>query len=226
MAEVDELRMISNAKVSPATTELFYGAKLLISEKDLALRNENVKSFSDVQGDCVMGSASKGDALNVANGDNHKGLKKFHKLRRVWSKLGMVVQRREEDKLGEGESGAGGVLNNKPLAESWQKLRRVVNVQASESVSQKLIRSYSVSCRNPCRMAGLISSLGGAETKGNVLNGRQEVMLQRNRSVRYSPNNLDNGLLRFYLTPLKSYRRSKSGKSSLKDLQPIARSVF
>ncbi|XP_057726521.1 protein OCTOPUS-like [Arachis stenosperma] len=210
-AEVNELRMVSNAKVSPATNELFYGAKLLISEKkDLDLGNENVKSLSDFKGECVMGSASKDDDLNNdvdgAGTGNHKGSKKDHKWRRVWSKFGSIVQRREEDKV-------------------------KLNVQGSESVSQKLTRSYSVSCRSQCSMAGVISSLWGTETKGNinVLNGRQDFMVQRNRSVRHSPspNNLDNGLLRFYLTPLKSYRRSKSGKSSsLKDLQQISRSVF
>lgn len=210
ISEVDELKLISNAKVSPATTELFYGAKLLITEKEL-MGHRNVNSLSDVQSDCASGSASKDDS-DVANGAGQK-------WRRVWNKLGLVQRR--EDKLGEGECDKGDIVN-KPLAESWQKLRRVVNVQPSESVSQKLIRSYSVSCRNPCR----INNMGAPEVKGDVLNGRQEFMLQRNRSARYSPNNLDTGLLRFYLTPLKSYRRNKSGKSSLKDLHPIARNVL
>ncbi|KAL5077240.1 hypothetical protein RYX36_016224 [Vicia faba] len=31
-------------------------------------------------------------------------------------------------------------------------------------------------------MSGLVNGLGGPETKGNVLNGRQELTLQRNRS--------------------------------------------
>ncbi|KAM1029345.1 hypothetical protein ACFX13_042561 [Malus domestica] len=34
-AEVDEMKLGSNARVSPATSELFYGAKLLITEKEL-----------------------------------------------------------------------------------------------------------------------------------------------------------------------------------------------
>nr|KYP45348.1 hypothetical protein KK1_033134 [Cajanus cajan] len=63
-----------------------------------------------------------------------------------------------------------------------------------------------------------------SESKGSVLNGRQEFMFQRNRSVRYSPNNPDTGLLRFYLTPSKSYKRSKAGRSSVKDLNSVARS--
>lgn len=214
----DELRVISNAKVSPATTELFYGAKVLITEEDL--RDANLKPKNNVIVDTTTGSASK-EPCDVENGSYQK---KFHKWGKLWNKLGLV-QRRKEDKLVEEECASGDV--NKPIAESWQKLRRVVNGQGSESVSQKLIRSYSVSCRNHSRMAGLVNGLGGgAETKGNVLNGRQEFTLQRNRSVRYSTSNVDTGLLRFYLTPLKSYRRSRSGKSSSKDLNPSARSFL
>ncbi|KAK7275957.1 hypothetical protein RIF29_17084 [Crotalaria pallida] len=217
-AEADELKLMSSA-----TSELFYGAKLLITEKELmdGNVNVNVKSTSDVvQSDCVSGSASKDDSdvATEASQNGQNGFKKFQKWRKVWNKLGLVQKK-------EGECDTGDTVS-KPLAESWQKLRRVVNVPSSESVSQKLIRSYSVSCRNPCRMAGLISSLGANEAQGNVWNGRQEFALQRNRSARYSPNNLDAGLLRFYLTPLKSYRRSKSGRSSLKDLHPVARNVL
>jgi len=222
MGEVDELRVISNAKVSPATTELFYGAKVLITEN--GLRDVNLKSS-----DSVKGSGSKVDACDVAIGDGEQGLNKIHKWGRLWSKLGLV-QRRREDMLGEGDygggGGGGGDVVKKPIAESWQKLRRVVNGQASESVSQKLIRSYSVSCRDPCRTSGLVNGFGGSETKGRVLNGRQNLMLQKNRSVRYSPSNVDSGLLRFYLTPLKSYRRSRSAKSTLKNSISTARGFF
>ncbi|KAI4305181.1 hypothetical protein L6164_028564 [Bauhinia variegata] len=220
IADVDELKVISNAKVSPATTELFYGAKLLITEKELM--ENGLKSRNNLESNGFLGSASKNASDVVTEVENQEGLKKFQKLRRMWNKLS-PAQRRKEGKL---EEYAAGDVVNKPLAESWQKLRRVVNGQASESVSQKLIRSYSVSCKTPCRTVGLLNTLGDAETKSNVLNGRQEFMLQRNRSARYSPNNIDPGLLRFYLTPLKSYRRSKSGKSGLKDLHPTTRSVL
>ncbi|KAE9591141.1 hypothetical protein Lalb_Chr20g0115031 [Lupinus albus] len=137
MADVDELRVISNAKVSPTTTELFYGAKVLISENDLGNGNLN-----NGRSDCVTGSASK-DASDVVTRVNQIGSKKLQKWGRLWSKLGLV-QRRKEDKLGEEKYGAGDT-GNRPISESWQKLRRVVNRQASGSVSQKLIQSYSVS---------------------------------------------------------------------------------
>ncbi|KAK7289750.1 hypothetical protein RIF29_03647 [Crotalaria pallida] len=217
MANIDELRVISNAKVSPATTELFYGAKVLITDKDLG------ENLNNVQSDCVLGNASK-DASDIVTRVDQKGLKKLHKWGRLWNKLGLV-QRRKEDKSGEEEYGAGD-MGNRPISDSWQKLRRAVNGQASGSVSQKLIRSYSVSCRNPCRGDGLAHGVGRPESKGNVSNGRQELLIQRNRSIGYSPNNIDTGLLRFYLTPLKSYRRSRSGRSGLKDLNPTARNVL
>ncbi|KAI5382613.1 hypothetical protein KIW84_070160 [Lathyrus oleraceus] len=92
------------------------------------------------------------EACDVEIGVDQKGPNKFHKWGKLWNKLGLI-QRRKEDKLGEKECVSGDVVN-KPIAESWQKLRRVVNGQRSESVSEKLIRSYSVSCRNHSRMPG------------------------------------------------------------------------
>jgi len=218
VAGLDELKLMSNAnvnaKVSPAT---FYGAKLLITEKELM--DSYVRSSADaVESGCVMESDSK-DVSGAAN--RQKGVKKLQKWRDVWSKLGLVQRtERREDGIGEEECDSG-VVVDKPLAESLQRLRRVVNVQASEPVGQKLMRSYSVSCRSPCRTDGFADD---SESKGSALNGRHDFMFQRNRSVRYSPNNPDTGLLRFYLTPSKSYKRSKAGKSSVKDLHSAARS--
>ncbi|MED6145210.1 hypothetical protein PIB30_022982 [Stylosanthes scabra] len=211
MADVDELRVLSNAKVSPATTELFYGAKVLITDQNDSW-NENLNG--DVQSASAMMSGSK-NVRDVANGvNNQKGLNKFHKWVKKLHKLGLVQRKREAKVVGE-ERGSGHAAVNKPVTESWQKLRRVVNGNTSESVSQKLIRSYSVSCRNPCRTEGLVNGfVGTPETNGSVLNGRKEFTLQRNRSVSYSPGNVDTGLLRFYFTPLKNYKRSMSRKSS------------
>ncbi|RZB69768.1 protein OCTOPUS-like [Glycine soja] len=220
IAELDELKSMSNVnanvKVSPAT---FYGAKLLITEKELMDSYVRSSSGDVVQSDCVVESDSK-DVADVAT--RQKGSKKLQKWRGVWNKLGLVQgTERKEDRVRE-EEGDSGVEVDKPLAESLERLRRVVNVQASEPVGQKLMRSYSVSCRSPCGTDGFATE--ESENKGSALNGRQELMFQRNRSVRYSPNNPDTGLLRFYLTPTKSYKRSKVGRSSVKDLHSAARS--
>ena len=112
------------------------------------------------------------------------------------------------------------------LTESLQKLRRVANGDADGSiVSQKLMRSYSVSARNSVDGSSFYG-MSVAESKGDGDKRRENFMLQQNRSVRYSPNNLDNGLLRFYLTPLRSYRRSKSGRSRLRNSNSLGGSVL
>ncbi|CAL0301712.1 unnamed protein product [Lupinus luteus] len=130
MAYADDLRVVSNAKVSPAMTEFFYGAKVLITEKDLGDGNMNI-----VQSECVMASASK-DASDITRFDK-KGSKKLHKWGRLWNKFGLV-QRSKEEKSGEEEYGAGDMVSRPGSeSESWQKLRRVVNGQASGSLTKK-----------------------------------------------------------------------------------------
>ena len=212
--EVDDLKLISNAKVSPATTELFYGAKLLIADQNLR----------DTNGSESVDSGSKESDVSQS-GFNKLGT--WHKVRNIFNFK--PHRRRNERDCGNGNEEKyveGNMVDRSSFGESWQKLRRVANGEANGngSVSQKLIRSYSVSCRNPCKVAGLFNH---SETKSNGVKRREEVILQHSRSARYSPNNLDhNGLLRFYLTPLRSYRRSKSGKSKLRSSSSIARTVL
>ena len=56
IGDIDELRVISNAKVSPATTELFFGAKVLIIEEDLRGANLNPKNNGIVHSNCTTTS--------------------------------------------------------------------------------------------------------------------------------------------------------------------------
>ncbi|XP_062016705.1 protein OCTOPUS-like [Rosa rugosa] len=195
-AQVDELKLVSNG-----ATELFYGAKLLITEKELM--ESSSSNSKSVEEDGVVGGGGVGSIEGVcgnvaavsSNGVDQKP-QKWHKRWKFWG----LMQRKSQAKHGGGAQ-----------EESWKKLRRVANGEANNaSVSQKLIRSYSVSCRNSCKMVGLFSNVSTVESKGNGLK-----TLHRNRSARYSPSNLDHGLLRFYLTPLRSYRRSESWKSRL-----------
>ncbi|KAG6570672.1 UPF0503 protein, chloroplastic, partial [Cucurbita argyrosperma subsp. argyrosperma] len=199
-ADFDDLKLISNAKVSPATTELFYGAKVLLTEKDLNKSRSKATRDGELSGTDVT---SKDSVLDAA-GIDRKTFKKVHRWRKVLSVLGMMHKRSGESKSDDEES------CDRPIAESWEKLRRVANGEANSCVSQKLIRSYSVSCRDRSKVAGFN---GGNDLKLNGSRWRDDFTLRRNRSVRYSPNNFDNGLLRFYLTPLRSHSRGKSGKS-------------
>lgn len=220
--DVDEVNksLISNAKVSPETVGLFHGAKLLVTEKEL--RDSNWYSIKDYRAECVE-SDSKNIGY-VAGRVNEKGFKFKNSLRwrnvlNMWG----FIQKRNEGKCVDGERFTGGKVNavDGPLAESWQKLKRVANGEANGTVSEKLIRSYSVSARNSFKVDGSFHGVNGVEAKDNGGRKRDELLLQRNRGTAYSPNNLENGLLRFYLTPVRSYRRSKSGRSRLKNPQSM-----
>ncbi|XVF46677.1 hypothetical protein PTKIN_Ptkin03bG0047000 [Pterospermum kingtungense] len=131
-------------------------------------------------------------------------------------------------RLSNGDEGKG-IQGNEAdgmLAESLQKLRRVANGDANGSVvNQKLMRSYSVSARNSVDGSSFYG-MSMTESKGDSEKRRDNFMLQQNRSLRYSPNNLDNGLLRFYLTPLRGYRRSKSGRSRLRNSNSVGGSIL
>ncbi|KAE8687248.1 Detected protein of unknown function [Hibiscus syriacus] len=262
---------ISNAKVSPETVGLFHGAKLLVTEKELRDSNwySNVEScYKDVE------LATKGVV-----GQKTLNSRKARGWKNVWSIWGLL-QRRKQSEFGDEVKNFGGDVGNGRLAESVQKLRRVVNgdedrgiggnagegthvdslqklrrfadggqskaiggnvdgtlaeslqklrrvangVENGNVVREKLLRSYSVSARNSVDGSSFYR-MSMTDAKGNGPKRRDNHTLQPNRSVRYSPNNLDNGLLRFYLTPLRTCRRSKSG-SRLRNLNSIGGSIL
>ncbi|KAF5744536.1 hypothetical protein HS088_TW07G00108 [Tripterygium wilfordii] len=212
LEEVAIVNPVPNAKMSPETVGLFHGAKLLVTEKEL--RDSNWYSFQDYCTESAKTAVHDVGSCVGEDGFNHKKRRKWLNLRSIWG-----LMRRSESKCDHEAKGVEGTVADESLAESWQKLRRVANGEANESFSDKLMRSYSVSTRNLCKLEGTGSS---TETKDK----QDDLILQRNRSSRYSPNTLDNGLLRFYLTPLRGAGRSKSGNSSLKDLQSMARDVL
>lgn len=104
-----------------------------------------------------------------------------------------------------------------------------------------LERSLSESWRESCKMRAMEKTssdeLGRqrrslTRNKGAVTGGdlhcsakRNEHRFARSRSIHlYSPGNLESGLLRFYLTPLRSSRRS--AKSRMKTPRPFSRGIF
>ncbi|CAK7331328.1 unnamed protein product [Dovyalis caffra] len=217
----EEFKSMSNAKVSPETVGLFHGAKLLVTEKEL--RDSNWYSLKDY-GDENVDAVSKHASSITGGGASKKGFKfkKPHKwfgVSNIWG----LMQRSSQSKCGDDRSSIGGNVVDGPIPESWQNLSGVADGEANGMVSPRLIRSYTVSGRDSCKMA---CSTSGAESKETGMKRREELLLQRNRSARYSPNNVDNGLLRFYLAPLRSYGRSKSGKSRLKNSNSLSRNVL
>ncbi|XP_022731378.1 UPF0503 protein At3g09070, chloroplastic-like [Durio zibethinus] len=178
----------------------------------------------NIEGD--MGDGRLAESLQklrrVANGDEDRGIRGNVGEGTLAESLLKLRRLANGD---EGKSIRGNVADG-TLAESLHKLRRVANGDSNGSVvSQKLMRSYSVSARNSVDGSSFYG-MSVTESKGDGEKRRDNFMMQQNRSVRYSPNNLDNGLLRFYLTPLRSYRRIKSGRNRLSNSNSIGGSVL
>ncbi|WCJ42926.1 hypothetical protein M5689_023703 [Euphorbia peplus] len=225
----DEFKSMSNsnAKVSPETVGLFHGAKLLVTEKELrdsnwySLKDYTLEASNGVVKD-VVDSVAAGGGTGDKKGFNFK-FKNLQRWGRVWNVWALMQQKKSESKCGEEEErgNGGNVVDVEKNTNMNTNTSNFHKVKANESVSQKLIRSYTVSARDSNKMGCSGSGIEAKDTKK-----REELVLQRNRSVRYSPNSLDNGLLRFYLTPLRRYGRSKSGKSRLQNSNSVARNVL
>ncbi|CAA6662605.1 unnamed protein product [Spirodela intermedia] len=113
--------------------------------------------------------------------------------------------------------------------------------ETPQTQRQFLERSLSESWRESCKMRAM-EKMNSEEltrhrrslsrSKGTVTGGvlhcsakRNEHSFGRSRSIHfYSPGNLENGLLRFYLTPLRSSRRN--AKSRTKTSRPFRRGIF
>ncbi|EOY33806.1 hypothetical protein QUC31_018749 [Theobroma cacao] len=193
---------------------------LIQRRKESEFEDEERSIGGDVGDERLAESLQK--LRRVANGDEDRG---------IGGNVGEGTLAESLQKLrglanGDEVKGIGGIVADRTLAESLQKLRRVANGDANGSVvSQKLMRSYSVSARNSVDGSAFYG-MSVTPSKDDGEKRRENFVLQQNRSVRYSPNNHDNGLLRFYLTPMRSYRRSKSGISRLKNPHSVGGSVL
>ncbi|KAK3031370.1 hypothetical protein RJ639_036078 [Escallonia herrerae] len=215
VAEVDEMKVaVSNAKVTPASNDYFQGAKL---DKDL--RDSNSNSLRD---DCSetfeLGFRDSASVIGGgSNGNGNVGERKGAKKSRRWSwNIWGFIHRRNGGTKDEDEERYRGNGVERSLSESWQE---------RGGLNRRVFRSNSsVSWRNSYNVGG---SFGSARKSNVEMNGNgRKFVLERNRSARYSPNHVDNGLLRFYLTPLRSSRRAGSGKNRSNSSHSIARTVL
>ncbi|KAG6433798.1 hypothetical protein SASPL_105415 [Salvia splendens] len=212
VAEIDEHKMAYNAKVSPATADSFHVAKVLVDS------NSNSNLMRDDLSETFELSSGLRDINSVV------GAKETTNKSRRWSwRIWRFMQGRSGgNKDGDEEEDAKYTRVNgveRSLSESWQETR-------GGGFNGNMYRSNSsVSWRNggaPPFASGRKSSV---EMYGNGKK-RKELVLEKNRSGRYSPQNADNGLLRFYLTPMRGSRRGGTGKIKPANSQPIARSVL
>ncbi|GLT92666.1 hypothetical protein SLE2022_104930 [Rubroshorea leprosula] len=224
VAEMDEMKSVSNAKVSPATADCINGAKLVVPDKDL--KDSNSNSLRDDYSE-TFEIGLRDNASVIGNGER-KATKKSRSWIKPWNIWGFIYRRsvnkdEDEDRF----SRANGV--ERSFSESWPELRGERNGEVKGAFNPKILRSNSsVSWRNSSGFGGPFGSArkSNVEVNGHGKKRRDEFVLERNRSARYSPNNIDNGLLRFYLTPMRGSRRGGSGKSRVNQAHSIARSVL
>lgn len=134
--------------------------------------------------------------------------KKSKRWGKAWSIWGLIHRRSSS------QGGDNGVVE-RSFSETWPGL------QVSGYTNGRILRSNSnVSSRfASTRESGL--DMTGIEKKR-----RDGVVLERNRSARYSPGHVDNGMLRFYLTPMSGSRRGLGMNRPNNSYHSFTRSVL
>ncbi|CAF2085497.1 BnaAnng29510D [Brassica napus] len=241
LLEVDELKAISNAKVSPETVGLFHGAKVLVTEKELRDSNwYSIKNHKPESKELV----SRGKICVAASSERKQDSVELKKPKKKWAKgwnlWGLIQRKNKEIKTEQSLKLERNAVEGS-LAESLLKLRRVSKGETNGGVSEKLLKSYSVSARKSCdgvfSAANIVSGFEGGRSScdglfhgsinsvevgrsscDGLVNGveaRQSQHLHQRKANDGTRENLDNSLLRLYLTPVRSHKASKSGKSRL-----------
>ncbi|OIW17667.1 hypothetical protein TanjilG_29017 [Lupinus angustifolius] len=182
---------------------------------------------NSLRGDCCSEKQTtelgfKDSSSVIGNGDSKgSNSKKSRRWSKAWSIWGFIHRRggnkdedEDEDRYSRANKGA-----RHSFSESWQDLRgdHNGNRDVNGTFNGRLFRSNSsVSHRNVGNIGG---SFGIVRRNGNESNehgkkAKNEFVLERNKSARYSPKNIDNGLLQLYLTPTRGSKRNGSVKIS------------
>ncbi|KAL0336785.1 UNVERIFIED_CONTAM: protein OCTOPUS-like [Sesamum calycinum] len=190
----------SSSRRRKSLDRLFSWGKSDGGERDL--RDSSSHSLRD---DCSetfeLGSGFRDSSSSVIGNGERKEPKKSRRWSwRIWG----FIQRRNGGNKDEEEEEKYSRVNGveRSLSESWQDLRREGNGDVRGGHNRSV------------------------EMNGHGKKKRDDFMLEKNRSARYSPNHVDNGLLRFYLTPMRSSRRGGLGKIKPNNSHSIARSVL
>lgn len=234
VVDVEEVK----AKLSPESVGLFHGAKLLVTEREL--RDSNWYSIKNYKPEGLE-LPSKGVSAGGEVKQDGFGLKKTgKKWGKGWNLWGLIQRKgdtvKNEVKTEQSLKLGGNAMEGGSLAESLLKLRRVGKGGESNGgdVSEKLLRSYSVSARKSCD--GMMFHHGASVVSGGFEGGRSSCdglfhgsvtggggaeaagrrsLCEDKLGASYSTDSIRNGMVRFYLTPLKSHVTSNSGKSRL-----------
>ncbi|KAL3640717.1 hypothetical protein CASFOL_015685 [Castilleja foliolosa] len=215
VAEIDEIKTgsASNSRVLPTNTDYF--------QRD-AIRDSYPNSLRDDASEMFEVSSGYRVSL-VGNNMDKKETKKSKKW--GWKLLGFMG-RRNNLKGDEYESQHSNSMNGveRSLSQSWQELRR------GDDNRNMLRSNSSVSWRNGngIGQGPLVGPRrSNVEMYGNGKKRGDHIVSDKKRNVRYSPNNLDNGLLRFYLTPTRTnHRRGGTGKVKPANPNSVSRNVM
>ncbi|KAE8696531.1 auxin transporter-like protein 2-like [Hibiscus syriacus] len=224
VAEMDEMKPVSNTKVSPSTVDNFHGPKLVVPDRD-----SNSNSLRDDYSD-TFEIGLRDTASVIGNVEQKESSKKSSRWGKAWNIWGLINRRsankdEDEDRYSRGN----GV--ERSHSESWPEFRGERNGDVRGGFNPKVLRSNSsVSWRNSNGFGG--GSFTAARKSCDVeLNGhskkkKDEFVMERNMSARYSTSNIDNGLLRFYMAPNGGSRSGGTGKTRASHAQSIARTLL
>lgn len=233
VAEMDDMKNTSNPKViSPACMEYLQGTRVVAGDREL--RDLDLNSNSNSLRDAYSESFDMGcrdNASVIGSNCERKGSKKSSRWR-AWNIWGLIY-RRGNTKDEDDDRYSRGIPNGveRSYSESWQDLRREGYGDLRGGFSRNILRSNSsVSWRNSYNIGGSFGSMKkgtiDSNSQGNGKKKKEDFVLERNRSARYSPNHTDNGMLRFYLTPMRGSRKGSSGKPKPAYSHSFARSVL
>ncbi|KNA06606.1 hypothetical protein SOVF_179450 [Spinacia oleracea] len=253
VAEMDEMKNECGVKISPPCADYLNGTKVVAGigigigggggggdrdfrGLDMLNSNSNTNSLRDDYSESFdMGY--RDNASVIGSNCDRKGSKKSSRWR-AWNIWGLIYRRgntKGDDEDRYSRSIPNGV--ERSYSESWQGDPR-------GGFSRNMFRSNSsVSWRNSYNVGGAAtgsfgssSSMkkagGGGGGGGGGTKKKEEFVLERNRSARYSPSHNsthttdNNGMLRFYLTPMRGSRRGSSGKPKPAYSHSFARSVL
>ncbi|KAJ6798775.1 putative UPF0503 protein, chloroplastic [Iris pallida] len=199
MSNEQKLPAVANARVSPAAS-----IDLFRDWSSNSLRSDRSESFE-----------------SAFREDPHKlpPRKKSKRWSKAWSIWGFIHR-----KSSSSSSRGGANVVDRSFSESWPELR------TNGYGNGKILRSNSsVSSRSSLYGNAALGSMrkNGVEmTNGIGKKKKEEFVLERNRSARYSPGHVDNGMLRFYLTPMRNSRRGLAKNVHNSSYQSFTRSVL
>ncbi|PPR97167.1 hypothetical protein GOBAR_AA23520 [Gossypium barbadense] len=200
VAEMDEMKSVSNLDYSNGHRD----------SNSNSLRGDYSDTFE---------IGLRDNAASVYGNGERKGssTNKWRRWSKAWNIWGFIHRRSVNNKNEDEDRYCRSNGVERSYSESWPESRAGFDPKVLRSVSWR---------NNSSNFGGATARMNYVESNGQSKKKREEFVLERNRSARYSPNDFDNGLLRFYLAPMQGSRRSGSGKNRGSHAHSISSSVL